>query len=310
MIVILASKTKSKTKPKTMEEIQYTDLLKRILVSKTVREGRNGAKTRSVFGHTSRYSLANGTLPLLTTKKMFTRGIIEELLWMLRGSTNVDELKAKNVHIWDGHSSREHLDKTNLNHLREGDAGAIYGHQWRHAGATYKGCDHDYTGQGVDQIMDVITSLRENPNSRRHVVCAWNVTQQDDMALPPCHALFQFYVDENGLSCQMYQRSADTVCGTPFNIASYSILTHLIAKIVGIPAYEFIYVTGDSHIYDPHEEVALLQSNRTPFPFPKLDIVGINDVQDIDELFRVLTPDNFVISGYQHHERIPIKLVI
>lgn len=656
-----------------MEEQQYLDTLKRILDSPTVREGRNGAKTRSVFGHTSRYSLKDGKLPLLTTKKMFTRGVIEELLWLLRGSTNVDELKEKKVNIWNAHSSREHLDNTGLHHLREGDIGPCfpagtmtltdsgykdisdvtyddklythtgafhsiekvmerdyygelfkvdlkyhphgivstpehpyyartfkvvrssvstgrkqslklsepdfipakeltkhhlvgmkieteevmptfqfskyvnqyvdrkihtknnftedeyfmfgyfvgdgwivdedankriyfimnlkqeeflitkfkqflnlqrgtpkdncvvykcfnkmystildtfgkyakhkiipewvhkspkhlvksfldgycfadgccdrnstrlractismniafsvqrlflklgkfssvsvnkrgyyatifggkpsffndayymetfvgekkrrsnwcfiedgyawftitnlqtesykqpvkvynftvavdntytvenatvhncYGHQWRHAGAPYESCDADYTDKGVDQIAQVIDSLKNNPNSRRHVVCAWNPVVLDEMALPPCHCMFQFYVDENGLSCQLYQRSADFFVGSPFNIASYSILTHLIAKIIGVPAHEFIYVTGDTHIYEPHEDPSRVQIDREPYEFPYLHInKDVTCLADIEEM----TAEDFQVVGYKYHPRIKIELVV
>ena len=298
------------TKHQTMsDELQYIALVERILTDvKPLVTGRGGSKTKSIFGHTSRYSLKNGTLPILTTKKLFTRGIIEELLWMLRGSTDATELSNKRVHIWDGHTSREHLDAVGLEHLREGDTGPLYGFQFRHSGAEYKGCDVDYTGCGVDQIANVIASLKNDPGSRRHVVCAWNASQSNQMALTPCHCMFQFYVDVNGLSCQMYQRSADVALGVPFNIASYALLTHIIAKVIGIPAYEFIHVLGDAHIYEPHLVQIQEQTLRTPlFPFPTVEInKDIHTMEDIE----ALTVDDFTVSGYRSHPRIKMSLVI
>lgn len=298
----------SADRPQMSEELQYIQLVNQILYDgKPFVVGRGGVKTKSVFGHTSRYSLAGGTLPLLTTKKIFTRGIIEELLWMLRGSTDAKELSAKRVHIWDGHTSREHLDNTGLYTLREGDTGPLYGFQFRHSGAEYKGCDADYTGCGVDQIANVIKSLKTDPGSRRHVVCAWNASQSSQMALTPCHCLFQFYIDVNGLSCQLYQRSADVALGVPFNITSYALMTHVIAKVVGVPAYEFIHVLGDAHIYEPHMDLLTEQVTRQPLPFPKVEIKKeLRTLEDIE----ALTVDDFVIEGYRSHPRIKMGLVI
>lgn len=288
-------------------EEQYKQLIRSVLASKTIRPGRGGATTRSTFGVTSRYSLDNNTIPLLTTKKMFTRGIIEELLWMLRGSTNVKELQERNVHIWDAHSSREHLDKNpNTKHLEEGDIGPGYGHQWRHAGAPYKSCTTDYTGIGVDQINDVINSLRNDPASRRHIVCSWNPVEVNNMALPPCHCLFQFYLDDRGLSCQMYQRSADVALGVPFNIAFYSILTHLIAKMIGTNAHELIHVIGDAHIYSDHEDPLIRQLEREPLGFPTLEI---NNVPSDPSGFKSMMVSDFVVKNYKSHPTIKMNLV-
>lgn len=284
------------------DELQYLDLVKRILNDpKEPVVGRGGSSTKSVFGSTARYSLKNGTLPLLTTKKMFTRGIIEELLWMLRGSTDAKELSAKKVHIWDGHTSTEHHSACGLDY-KEGDTGPLYGHQWRHFGAPYTGCDTNYDGKGVDQIKNVIETLKNDPGSRRHVVCAWNPAQSKEMVLTPCHCLFQFYIDVNGLSCQMYQRSADVALGVPFNIASYALLTHIIAKTVGVPAYEFIHVIGDAHIYEPHLDVIKTQLEREPMAFPTVSI----NVDNLDSL----TVDAIVISNYASYPRIKMDLVV
>lgn len=201
----------------THEEQQYIDLINTIIEKGTRKVGRNDAVTYNIFGHTSRYSLRDNKLPLITTKKVFTRGIIEELLWFLKGSTNANELKEKNVHIWDGHTSKEHYESCGLEY-EDGDIGPLYGFQWRHFGAEYKDMNTDYTGQGVDQIANVVEQLKSNPNSRRHVVCAWNPADIPSMVLPPCHCLFQFYIDDDGLSCQLYQRSGDVGLGVPFPI--------------------------------------------------------------------------------------------
>jgi thymidylate synthase len=196
------------------EEYGYINLITRILKNGDERKGRNGAITRSIFGHIAEYSLYDDTLPLFTTKKVFFRGVVEELLWMLRGSTDANELKEKNIHIWDAHSSREHLDKTGLEIYHEGDCGPIYGFQWRHCGAEYVDCDTDYSGQGVDQLANVIDGIKKDPFSRRHIINAWNPIDLSKMALTPCHAMMQFYVDsEDGLSCMMTQRSADVCLG-------------------------------------------------------------------------------------------------
>lgn len=604
------------------DEQQYLDMIKKVIDTGTVREGRGGAKTKSIFGYQSRYSLKDNKLPILTTKKVFTRGIIEELLWMLRGSTNVDELKNKNVHIWDGHSSREHLDNTGLSEYREGDIGPCfpantsvltssgyvdivdvspshqlmthtgsyqkiikkmsrlyygelykikisyhaheisctpehpfyvreltiqgstfnmsepsfvpanelkkrhfvgmkintndldttfvindqnihysdndyiffgyflckgmkednayiiydedpqvkvnniyafgvrnsrsviyskydtiletffengslfpnripswvyrlkksslelflagyslstspsneafdtfflktqhksvalsiqslflkigrfcsltfhndeyymdviseenhamcfidngyawfpiesikireldspinvynfsvdvdetyvvenavvhncYGFQWRHSGAEYNGCDENYTNQGVDQISNLINELRQNPYSRRHIVSSWSVPHIPKMALPPCHCLFQFYLDDNGLSCQLYQRSGDIGLGVPFNITFYCILTHLVAKLIGTTAYEFIHTLGDAHIYVEHENALLEQIQREPFDFPTLEITAdVKELQDVEKM----TASDFKIIGYKSHPKITMEMVV
>lgn len=281
------------------DEQQYLDLVRTIISNGSERVGRGGAVTKSIFAHTSRYSLANGTLPLLTTKKMFTRGIIEELLWMLRGSTDAKELEAKKVNIWKGHTSREYLDSVGLTGYNEGELGPGYGYQWRNSGGKYPA----KTG-GVDQIANVIKSLKEDPTSRRHIVCSWIPSDIEDIALPPCHCYFQFYVDEHGLSCLLTQRSGDVGLGVPYNIASYSILTHLIAKIVGLPAHEFVHVIVDAHIYKGHESALLEQISRNPNPFPKIKIKR-TDI-DIDNL----EIGDFEITWYKHHPTIDMDMVV
>lgn len=238
---------------------QYLDMLDRVLTEGVTKSDRTGTGTLSVFGHQMRFNLADG-FPLLTTKKLHTRSIFGELLWFLRGSTNVAWLHENRISIWD-----EWADA-------DGELGPIYGYQWR----SWPTPD----GGHVDQIKGVIDSIRTNPDSRRHIVSAWNVGQLDQMALPPCHAFFQFYVADGKLSCQLYQRSADTFLGVPFNIASYALLTHLIAQLTDLEVGDFVHTLGDTHLYLNHLEQAKLQLTREPRPLPKL--VLNPDVTDID----------------------------
>lgn len=278
------------------DELQYLNLIDNVIKNGAKKVGRNNAVTYSIFGHMSRYSLRDNTLPVITTKKMFLRGIIEELLWILRGSTNANELKEKNIHIWDGHTSKEHYQSCGLDY-EEGDTGPLYGMQWRHSGAEYKGMREDYTSQGVDQIKNVIEQLKNNPNSRRHVVCSWNPSDLPKMVLPPCHCLFQFYVNDNGLSCTLYQRSGDIGLGIPFNITSYSLLTHFIANELGIPANEFIHVIGDAHVYEDHIPALQEQLKRQPKRFPKVRVISNTD-------------QPFLIENYESHGAIKMKMVV
>lgn len=215
---------------KANQEQQYLDLIREIIETGNEKRDRTGVGTRSLFGRTMRFDISQ-TFPLLTTKKVFWKGVVEELLWFLRGSTYGKELSNKGVHIWDGNGSREFLDKLGFKDRVEGDLGPVYGFQWRHFGAKYTTWDANYSGQGVDQIQDVIRRLKNDPDSRRHIVNAWNVADLSKMALPPCHVLFQFYVNDGKLSCMLYQRSCDVGLGIPFNIASYALLTVMIARV-------------------------------------------------------------------------------
>ena len=228
---------------------QYLDLMQHVLEHGAEKSDRTGTGTRSVFGYQMRFDLADG-FPLLTTKRLHTRSIFGELLWFLRGDTNLAWLHANNITIWD-----EWADAN-------GDLGPIYGYQWR----SWPTPD----GRHVDQIKGVIDSLRTNPDSRRHIVSAWNVGQLQDMALPPCHAFFQFYVADGKLSCQLYQRSADIFLGVPFNIASYALLTHLVARATGLEPGDFVHTLGDAHLYSNHLDQARLQLEREPRPLPRL----------------------------------------
>lgn len=219
--------------------------------------------TVSIFGAQMRFDLRNDVMPMLTTKRVFWRAVVEELLWFVRGSTDAKELQAKNVRIWDGNSTREFLDKSGFQDREEGDLGPVYGFQWRHFGAEYKACGDDYAGQGIDQLNDVITRIRNNPNDRRIIMCAWNATDLPKMALPPCHCLVQFYVADGELSCQLYQRSADMGLGVPFNIVSYALLTYMIAHVTNLKTGDFVHTLGDAHVYLNHIEPLKEQVRRT-----------------------------------------------
>ena len=255
-------------------ENQYLQLIKEILEKGSLEETRNG-KTKSIFGYSMRFSLKDGELPLLTTKKVAWKTCFRELQWFIRGSTNNKELQDKNVHIWDGNSTREFLDGRGLHNNEVNDLGPIYGHQWRHFNAEYVDCHSDYSGKGIDQLANIISEL-QNPltrNSRRLIISAWNPCQIEQMALPPCHILMQFNVRDNKyLSCALMQRSSDVGLGAPINIASYSFLTHIIAKHCDLIADEFIYFLGNAHIYEEHFEPIQEQLKREPLPFPKINI--------------------------------------
>jgi thymidylate synthase len=287
------------------EEDQYLNLIKEILSRGTWEEGRNG-RTKSIFGKSMRFSLANGKIPILTTKKTAWKTCLKELLWFISGKTSNKLLLDQGVHIWDGNASREFLDSRGLNHYEVNELGPIYGHQWRHFNAKWQGDAHDYSGEGVDQLQQIIDALKDpkQRTSRRLIMTAWNPLQLDEMALPPCHNFCQFNVhDGNKLSCMMVQRSCDFFLGIPFNIASYSLLTHLIAKHCGLEAYEFVHFMGNCHLYENAIDAAELQITREPFDFPTVTIKqvreNINDYQ----------VDDFIINNYQSHDAIKVEMV-
>ncbi|XP_010215905.1 PREDICTED: thymidylate synthase [Tinamus guttatus] len=242
--------------------------------------------------------------PLLTTKRVFWKGVLEELLWFIKGSTNAKELSAKGVKIWDANGSREFLDKQGFCNREEGDLGPVYGFQWRHFGAEYKDMHTDYSNQGVDQLQKVIEMIRNNPDDRRIIMCAWNPKDISLMALPPCHALCQFYVVNGELSCQLYQRSGDMGLGVPFNIASYSLLTYMIAHVTGLKPGEFIHTLGDAHIYLNHVEPLKVQLQREPRPFPKLRI--LREIEDISDF----KAEDFQIEDYNPHPPIKMEMAV
>lgn len=251
-----------------------------------------------------RFDLRNGTFPLLTTKKTFWRGIAEELLWFIAGSTDAKLLQAKNVRIWDANSTREFLDRAGFGDREEGDLGPVYGFQWRHFGAEYTDCHADYTGKGIDQLRDVIERIRSNPTDRRMIMCAWNAVDVPKMALPPCHCLVQFYVSDGELSCQLYQRSADMGLGVPFNIASYALLTHMIAHVTGLRTGDFVHTLGDAHVYLNHVEQLREQVQREPIAFPTLRIK--RTVERIEDF----TFDDFEMINYKSHEPIKMDMAV
>lgn len=256
---------------------QYHDLLKHILENGTRKEDRTGTGTISVFGHQMRFDLSKG-FPVVTTKKLHLRSIIIELLWFLQGNTNIKYLKDNNVSIWD-----EWADEN-------GNLGPVYGHQWRSW--------PDGNGGTIDQITKLVESLKKNPDSRRHIVSAWNVADVDNMALPPCHTLFQFYVADGKLSCQLYQRSADTFLGVPFNIASYALLTIMLAQVCDLEPGDFVHTFGDAHIYSNHLEQVDLQLSRDCRPLPTMKINP--NVKDIFGF----TYEDFELVGYDPHPHI------
>ncbi len=262
---------------------QYLDLLRNVLEQGARKTDRTGTGTLSLFGQQMRFDLAQG-FPVMTTKQLFMKGVIHELLWFISGNTNIGYLKERGVRIWD-----EWADEN-------GDLGPVYGAQWRR----WKG----YGGETIDQISRVVDQIKTDPNSRRHVISAWNVAQIGQMKLPPCHCLFQFYVAGGRLSCQLYQRSADLFLGVPFNIASYSLLTMMMARVTGLEAGEFIHTFGDVHLYSNHVEQAQLQLSRTPRPLPRIEIN--RDVVSIDD-FRF---EDFKLVGYNPHPAIPAPIAV
>jgi thymidylate synthase len=286
------------------DENQYLSLISDILEEGTFQNGRNGT-VKTVFGSAMHFSLENNTLPILTTKKMAWKTCLRELLWFIKGQTDNSILTKQNVHIWDGNSSRDYLDSVGLTERSENDLGPIYGHQWRFFNAEYIDCHSDYNGKGVDQLQYIIDSLNDPQErfSRRLIMSAWNPCQIKEMALPPCHVLCQFNVhDNNKLSCSLYQRSGDVGLGVPFNIASYSFLTHLIARHCNLEACDFYYFIGNCHIYDDHLDILKEQIKRIPYEFPKIHINSTyDDINDYNE-------ENFIVQDYNFYQILKMEM--
>uniref|UniRef100_A0A6C0F630 thymidylate synthase n=1 Tax=viral metagenome TaxID=1070528 RepID=A0A6C0F630_9ZZZZ len=285
------------------EEMQYINLVKDIFARGHTEVGRNGT-TISLFGASMRFSLTNGQIPILTTKKVAWKTCLKELLWFIKGKTNNNILKEQGVHIWDGNASREFLESRGLGEYQDGELGPIYGHQWRHFNAEWVG-DVEYIGKGIDQLQEIIDQLK-NPDtrtSRRLIMTAWNPCQLVQMALPPCHVMCQFNVHGgNQLSCALYQRSGDVGLGICFNIASYSFLTHLLAKHCGLEACEFVYFLGNAHIYDDHIDSMKEQILRKPFDFPKVKIKQMREnINDYDVC-------DFEVTNYKSYEKIKMNM--
>lgn len=261
----------------------YLDLMRHVRDNGTIKTDRTGTGTRSVFGYQMRFNLAEG-FPLVTTKKCHLRSIIHELLWFLKGDTNIAYLKENNVRIWD-----EWADDN-------GNLGPVYGSQWRNWPTP--------SGESIDQISQIIEQIKNTPDSRRIIVSAWNVADVENMALPPCHAFFQFYVADNKLSCQLYQRSADIFLGVPFNIASYALLTMMVAQVTHLELGDFVHTLGDAHLYSNHMEQTDLQLSREPYPLPTMKLNP-----DIDNIFN-FSFDDFELVDYQYHPLIKGKVAV
>jgi thymidylate synthase len=286
-----------------IEEQSYLDLLNKIITTGSSKEDRTGVGTKSIFGTQLRFSLENNKIPMLTTKKIFYRGVIEELLFFIRGETDTKILEAKGVNIWKGNTSREFLNKRGLAYLPEGNMGKGYGFQWRNFGG------HNYTchQKGVDQLSNALDLIKTDPNSRKIIISAWNPQQLDEMVLPPCHCFFQFYVNEDKLSLHWYQRSVDTFLGLPFNIASYALLTIIMAKAANLNPHEIIFSGGDTHCYLNHIDQIKLQLNRAPFDFPKIFLKkDLSSIEDIEKL----SFEDFELSNYNCHPAIKAPMAI
>ncbi len=278
---------------------QYLNLLELILERGKDRGDRTGTGTRGIFGHQMRFDLREG-FPLLTTKKLHIKSIIHELLWFLRGETHVKPLQDAGVRIWNEWATPEQTARFGR---AEGDLGPVYGHQWRNFGATLRP-DGTYEADGVDQIKRLLDDIARNPNSRRLIVTGWNPKEAEQVALPPCHTLFQLYVQDGELSCQLYQRSADVFLGVPFNIASYALLTMMIAHVTGLRPGDFVHTFGDAHLYKNHLEQARLQLTRAPRPLPRLRIAT-----ETRDLFAIRFED-VVLEGYDPHPHIAAEVSV
>ena len=285
-------------------EHQYLNLIKRVVNKGSKEIGRNGT-VYSTIGESMRFSLENDKLPLLTTKYVPWKVCLKELFWFMQGKTDNRVLKNQNVKIWNDNATREFLDSRKLFHLEEDDLGPVYGHQWRFWNAKYDNCESNYNNKGIDQLESVISELKsDNKTSRRLIVSAWNPEQIDEMALPPCHTMFQFHVTENDkLSCSLYQRSGDIGLGIPFNIASYSFLTHIIANHCNLKPKEFIHFIGNAHIYENHLEKLEKQTKLSPFDFPSINIK--NKYDNINKY----SLGDIEVKNYNCHPKIKLDMI-
>ena len=291
------------------QEYQYLSLIKKIIKNGVQERGRNGT-TYTQIGNMMRFSLEDNKIPIMTTKKLAWRVCLKELLWFMNGDTSNELLQQQNVKIWNDNATRKFLDSRGLYHLRENDLGPVYGHQWRFWNAPYSrelGCFKDYRGKGIDQLQNIIDDINKTKKtgetSRRMIMTAWNPEQIDEMALPPCHVLSQFHITEgNKLSCTLYQRSADMGLGVPFNIASYSFLTHILAKHCDLEAKEFIHFIGNAHIYDDHIDVLEEQLSNEPYEPPDLII---SEKKEKIEHYKF---EDFTIENYNYHKPIKMRM--
>jgi dihydrofolate reductase/thymidylate synthase len=291
-------------------ELIYTNLIRSIFSNGSNRHDRTLIGTKSLFGYQMRIPIRNH-FPLLTSKKMFWKGIVEELLWFLRGETNLIPLQQKGVHIWDGNTSPEYLESIGLSHYQNGECGPIYGFQFRHFGATYINSHTDYTGQGFDQVAEVLRMIHEEPTSRRIMISLWNPPDLNKQILPPCHVLYQFYVNDetNELSCSLYQRSGDVGLGIPFNIASASLMTYIFAHLTGLKPGELIHSIGDAHIYNNHLAGMEEQLSRPMYPWPKLKIKELSSITGTShQRVEDYTIEDFELMGYFSEDSIKMKM--
>ena len=287
-----------------MSEIEYLKLIDNVLENGTMEETRNG-NTISTFGEMMKFSLENNKIPFITTKKLAWKTCLKELLWFINGSTDNGILQKQNVKIWNANASKEFKQKYGIYYDDENDLGPIYGHQWRHFNAPYKDCHTDYSNSGVDQIKQILDLLKnpETRTSRRIILSAWNPCQIKEMALPPCHILCQFHVSKgNRLHSCLYQRSGDIGLGVPFNIASYSLLTHIIAKICNLEAYEFTHFIGNAHIYEEHISALKEQIKNEPLEIPTIEFT--RDIKDIDDI----KFDDIKINNYKYHNVVNMEM--
>lgn len=287
-------------------EVSYLNLVEFIKDEGVLRPDRTGTGTKSVFGEKLEFDISE-TIPLITTKQVSFDNILKELLWFVSGNTNSKKLSATGCHIWDKNSTRRVIEELKLEY-DEGDCGPIYGFQWRHWGAEYKGCNRDYKDQGIDQLSDLIRQIKLDPFNRRHILTAWNVEDLKKMVLNPCHVLCQFYVDSTRtwLDCQLYQRSCDMMLGVPYNIVSYSILTYMIAHLCSLKPRKLIHVMGDAHIYNTHIDGAVKQLARTPRPFPSLVLKNTSQVFEIDD-FKL---EHFELKDYTCWPHIKFDMAV
>ncbi|VDN58641.1 unnamed protein product [Dracunculus medinensis] len=286
------------------DEKNYLRQVERIIENGDRIDDRTGVGTLSLFGLHSSYSLRNGVIPLLTTKRIYWKAVVEELLWFIRGDTNAKNLSAKNVKIWDANGSRQFLDSLGFTDREEGDLGPIYGFQWRHCGAEYRDMRTDYSNQGIDQLSNVINQIKNSPNSRRIILNSWNVQDLNKMVLPPCHTLVQFAVRNGELSCQLYQRSGDMGLGVPFNLASYGLLTHMIAHVCDLKAGFLHHVLGDAHVYINHIDALKEQLKREPRRFPTIRFQ--KEVNTIDEF----TTESIILENYNPMPAIKMDMAV
>ena len=293
---------------RVFQENQYLKLIKNIIKKGAKEVGRNGT-TYTQIGGMMRFSLENNKIPLMTTKKLAWSVCLKELLWFIRGDTDNKLLQNENVKIWNGNATREFLDSRGLEHLEENDLGPVYGHQWRFWNAKYGTSDNNYNGKGIDQLQGIIDEIKickeTKENSRRMIMSAWNPEQINEMALPPCHVLSQFHITEgNKLSCSLYQRSGDMGLGVPFNIASYALLTMMLAQVTGLKAGDFVHTFGDAHLYENHLEQAKEQLSRSPRPLPTMHLnPKITRLEDFTE-------DDFELEGYDPHPHIKAPVAV